>query len=159
MQQNLSYEFSYGSGLVNPLKALSPGLVYEMSVADCSKLLCTLGVNMTRVVGHNVTCVDSPKLNARDMNYPWIVLSVNTSITPLSFNVSRTVTNVGPGNSTYKATLSVHPRVNITVAPDVLRFNSTYQKATFSISVTLTAAIRPQEVLSSSLVWSDGLMT
>ncbi|KAI4383430.1 hypothetical protein MLD38_009268 [Melastoma candidum] len=155
MRQNQSDEFSYGSGQVDPIRAVSPGLVYEIRKDDYSKLLCTLHINATLISGGNISCSGSPELNARDMNYPSIVLSVDNHA-PVSFNVTRTVTNVGSPNSTYTATLSVHTKVNAEVVPKVLHFDSRDQTRSFTVSVTVSTPMQPREVLSSSLVWSDG---
>ncbi|PKI68380.1 hypothetical protein CRG98_011288, partial [Punica granatum] len=42
-------EFSYGSGQINPLKAVDPGLVYETTKADYVNLLCSLGYDIRSI--------------------------------------------------------------------------------------------------------------
>lgn len=37
---NPEAEFAYGAGLINPVKAVNPGLVYDISEADYIKFLC-----------------------------------------------------------------------------------------------------------------------
>ncbi|KAI4330266.1 hypothetical protein MLD38_028566 [Melastoma candidum] len=152
--QNGTNEFSYGSGLVDPIKALFPGLVYEIPYDDYVKLLCTVGINAAIIAGGNVSCSKLPKLNARDLNYPSVALSVNVS-QPFSFKVTRTVLNVGPSHSIYKATIVAHPRVKVEVVPRILHFETSGQKKSFSVSVSVPA-LNQNEVLSSSLIWSDG---
>ncbi|KAI4326067.1 hypothetical protein MLD38_031418 [Melastoma candidum] len=154
LHQNGSKEFSYGSGHVDPTKALEPGLVYEITNDDYVKLLCTLGINAAAITGNNVSCSKLPKLNAKDVNYPSVVLAINAS-QPFSFNITRTVLNVGPPHSTYNASIVAHPGVNVAVFPRTLHFESSGQKKAFSVSVSGVAP-KQGEVLSSSLVWSDG---
>ncbi|KAI4326069.1 hypothetical protein MLD38_031419 [Melastoma candidum] len=154
LHQNGSKEFSYGSGHVDPTKALEPGLVYEITNDDYVKLLCTLGINAAAITGKNVSCSKLPKLNAKDVNYPSVVLAVNAS-QPFSFNITRTVLNVGPPHSTYNASIVAHPGVKVAVFPRTLHFESSGLKKTFSVSVSGVAP-KQGEVLSSSLVWSDG---
>ncbi|KAI4326063.1 hypothetical protein MLD38_031415 [Melastoma candidum] len=154
LHQNGSKEFSYGSGHVDPTKALAPGLVYEITNDDYVKLLCTLGINAAAITRKNVSCSKLPKLNARDVNYPSVVLAVNAS-QPFSFNVTRTVLNVGPSHSTYNASIVAHPGVKVAVFPRTLHFMSSGEKKKFSVTVSGVAP-RQGEVLSSSLIWSDG---
>lgn len=148
-------EFGFGSGHVDPVKALSPGLVYEVPKEDYLRLLCTSGINVTIIAGQNFTCGGLPELNDKDMNYPSIVLTIYNGTTLFSLDVNRTVLNVGPSNSTYKATIEAHPKVNVTVTPDVLQFDDGHPMKSFTVSVT-GSGVQLQEVVSSSLVWSDG---
>ncbi|KAK1384908.1 Cucumisin [Heracleum sosnowskyi] len=40
-------EFAYGSGQINPVQAVSPGLVFDASEADYVNFLCKQGYNTT----------------------------------------------------------------------------------------------------------------
>ncbi|MCI53678.1 cucumisin-like, partial [Trifolium medium] len=40
---NPEAEFAYGAGLINPVKAANPGLVYDISEADYAEFLCGEG--------------------------------------------------------------------------------------------------------------------
>ena len=70
----LAAEFVYGSGQINPTKAVDPGLVYDTSKEDYINLLCSLGYdekNLRLISGDNSTCPEvSTKTLARDLNYP-----------------------------------------------------------------------------------------
>ena len=48
-------EFGYGSGHINPLQAVDPGLVYDAYEADYTDFLCMRGYNTTalRLISHH----------------------------------------------------------------------------------------------------------
>ena len=157
---NLGAEFAYGSGHINPTKAVHPGLVYESSKEDYIKMLCGMGYDdekLRLISGDKSTCPKgSTKVLPKDLNYPPMTALVNAS---KSFNVTfhRTVTNVGFANSTYKATTFINSKVKIVVEPKVLSFKSLHEKKSFVVSVTGGQKLLPAyTMVSSSLVWSDG---
>ena len=160
--KNSGAEFAYGSGHINPTKAVDPGLVYEAFKEDYIMMLCGMGNNETKLKlisgDYNVTCSEaSTKALPRDLNYPSMTALVNATT---SFNVTfhRTVTNVGFANSTYKATTFTNYDVKIVVEPEVLSFKSLNEKKSFVVSVTGGPSVLPtnSSMASSSLVWSDG---
>ncbi|KAL4610693.1 hypothetical protein ACB092_08G068800 [Castanea dentata] len=159
--KSLAAEFAYGSGQINPTKAVDPGLVYDASKEDYINLLCSLGYDekdVRLISGDNSTCPKvSTKTLARNLNYPSMTAMVKPS---KSFNVTfhRTVTNVGYANSTYTATTFTISKVKIVVEPEVLSFKSLYEKKSFVVSVTGGQRVLPTDysMASSSLVWSDG---
>uniref|UniRef100_A0A2N9HU45 Subtilisin-like protease fibronectin type-III domain-containing protein n=1 Tax=Fagus sylvatica TaxID=28930 RepID=A0A2N9HU45_FAGSY len=155
-------EFAYGSGHINPTKAVDPGLVYEAFKEDYIMMLCGMGYNETKLKlisgDNNITCSEaSTKALPRDLNYPSMTALVNAKT---SFNVTfhRTVTNVGFANSTYKATTFTNSDVKIVAVPEVLSFKSLNEKKSFVVSVTGGPSVLPtnSSMASSSLVWSDG---
>ncbi|KAK7837018.1 subtilisin-like protease sbt4.8, partial [Quercus suber] len=88
----------------------------------------------------------------KDLNYPLMQALIESG---KSFTVefSRTVTNVGPVGSTYKAKLISH--INVSVKPSALSFRSSGEKKSFVVTVTgkgLPIKIR----VSASIMWSDG---
>uniref|UniRef100_A0A2N9IT11 Inhibitor I9 domain-containing protein n=1 Tax=Fagus sylvatica TaxID=28930 RepID=A0A2N9IT11_FAGSY len=160
--KNSGAEFAYGSGHINPTKAVDPGLVYEAFKEDYIMMLCGMGYNETKLKlisgDNNITCSEaSTKALPRDLNYPSMTALVNATT---SFNVTfhRTVTNVGFANSTYKATTFTNSDVKIVVEPEVLSFKSLNEKKSFVVSVTGGPSVLPtnSSIASSSLVWSDG---
>ncbi|KAM5551454.1 subtilisin-like protease SBT4.3 [Rosa sericea] len=154
-------EFAYGSGHINPVKAIDPGLVYEASKEDYIKLLC-LVLNQTDVrliSGDNITCsTGSDKGSLQDHNYPSLaaVVAPNKSFS-LSFH--RTVKNVGLANSTYNATVFANStEVDIKVVPQFLSFKSLDEEKTFDVTVAGKGlSDEVQSHVSASLVWSDGI--
>ncbi|XP_057451743.1 subtilisin-like protease SBT4.3 [Lotus japonicus] len=157
---DLSGEFSYGSGNVNPVKAIHPGLVYDIQKKDYVKMLCNYGYSAKKVkivTGANSSICHGAHHRSfvKDLNYPAITINVEP-LEPYIIKVNRTVTNVGfPHNSTYKATVSANLKMNITVEPEILRFDSLHERKSFVVTIA-GRALRKGSAVSSSLVWSDG---
>ncbi|OWM66766.1 hypothetical protein CDL15_Pgr010418 [Punica granatum] len=148
-------EFSYGSGQINPLKAVDPGLVYETTKADYVNLLCSLGYDI-RSIDSNGTCPKGAKnITEAELNYPSLTFKAPVS-EPFELAINRTVTNVGPPNSTYKAKVDVSPNINITVVPEVISFESVSEKKSFTIGIS-ASGLQSGALLSNEVVWSDGV--
>lgn len=155
-------DFSYGSGLIDPVKAISPGLVFDSDEKDYIKLLCDMGFDsgsVGRITGDSSTCDSFNKSLPLDFNYPAISLQVAPMVS-FAFKFRRTVTNVGFPNSTYTA--KVIPSVNITVGvePTVLSFKSLHEKKSFVVTVVgqgLPNIFSYPKIASATLVWFDGI--
>ncbi|PRQ55324.1 putative cucumisin [Rosa chinensis] len=137
---NAAAEFTCGSGHINPVKAIDPGLVYEASKEDYIKLLC-LVLNQTSVrliSGDNSTCsTGSDKGSLHGHNYPSLAAAV-TPKKPFSFKFHRKVKNVGLANSTYKAKIfagNSTDEADIKVVPEVLSFKCLNEEKTFDVTV------------------------
>ncbi|KAG6433244.1 hypothetical protein SASPL_104852 [Salvia splendens] len=104
VEKNGEAKFAYGSGNINPLKAKSPGLVYDMGEADYVRLPCGQGYsdkNLQLVTGDNSTCTAANNGTVYNLNYPsFSVSSVSGSSVTALFH--RSVMNVGSPSSTYK---------------------------------------------------------
>ncbi|KAI9114767.1 hypothetical protein K1719_014465 [Acacia pycnantha] len=151
--------FAYGSGHVNPVQAIDPGLFYDLSKQDYLEVLCNLGYNTSiikRISGdRNITCPNSPARSLiRNANVPSILVEVQ-STKPFNVEIKRTVTNVGLVSSKYKVIVQSTPGVNITVEPKVLSFKSMNEKQSFVVRV-VGGKLEAGTVLFTSLVWSDG---
>ncbi|PIM97163.1 Cucumisin [Handroanthus impetiginosus] len=153
-------EFSYGAGHIDPVKAADPGLVYETFLEDYVKLLCSLGYNTTKlrkILGGNISCPNGIQTTPKDFNYPALTSHIATKGS-ISVNFSekftRTVTNVGLRNSTYKVTTSRSPDYNISVKPNILTFGAVNEKKSFE--VVISGKIKG-EIVSAELEWSDGV--
>ncbi|CAL0314794.1 unnamed protein product [Lupinus luteus] len=151
-------EYAYGSGHVNPTPAIDPGLIYDISLEDYIEALCNLGYDNEKVKlisGKDNACSHTPnRLFVRNLNYPALASDVESK-TSFTINFSRTVTNVGLPNSTYKATILPNPRIKVTVVPEILSFKSLGEKQSFVVTV-IGDKLPITTVLTSSLVWSDG---
>ncbi|XP_044483561.1 subtilisin-like protease SBT4.3 [Mangifera indica] len=151
-------EFAYGSGFINPINALNPGLVYEAFEEDYIRMLCSRGYSsekLRRVTGDNNTCPEaSEKTSPKDLNYPSMASEVSAGKS-FTINFYRTVTNVGLPNSTYKVLVFSNSGVTIKVVPEVLSFKSLDEKKSFDVTVS-GQGVPVNTILSASVVWSDG---
>ncbi|XP_016162747.1 subtilisin-like protease SBT4.8 [Arachis ipaensis] len=154
-------EFSYGSGFLDPVRAINPGLVFDASKKDYVNLLCRIGydtMEVRKISGDKSVCPSSSSHHhlpmAKDFNYPAIAAEIEPN-KPFRINFTRTVTNVGFANSTYKAYIQQHSGINITVVPNILEFKSLKEKQSFVVHV-VGGKFSDNSVVSSSLLWSDG---
>ncbi|XP_044482079.1 subtilisin-like protease SBT4.3 [Mangifera indica] len=151
-------EFAYGSGFVNPINALDPGLVYEAFEEDYIRMLCSIGYSsekLRRVTGDNNTCPEaSEEASPKDLNYPSMASKVSAGKS-FTTNFHRTVTNVGLPNSTYKVHVFSNSGVTIKVVPEVLSFKRLNEKKSFNVTVS-GKGVPVNTILSASIVWSDG---
>ncbi|OMO76489.1 hypothetical protein COLO4_25555 [Corchorus olitorius] len=156
--KNTDLEFAYGAGEINPSMAADPGLVYDVGEIDYVNFLCGQGYSdkhLRLVTGDKTGCSNATKADAWDLNIPSFTLYTSAGLTP-SHKFHRTVTNVGPAVSTYKANITApNSDIDVQVEPSVLSFNSVGEKKSFV--VTVTAKITPSYIVSGSLVWDDGV--
>ncbi|GMJ07541.1 hypothetical protein like AT3G46850 [Hibiscus trionum] len=157
--KNLNGEFAYGSGHVNPVKAIDPGLVYDNVEGDNIRFLCSIGYsedNIRKISGTNSSCPKiSNKTLPRDLNYPTLTAQVKPGDS-FTVNLQRTVTNVGVSTSTYNATISSNSKLEIEVIPEVLSFESLMEKKSYNVTVK-GKALSEDSMASASLTWSDGI--
>ncbi|KAJ4725703.1 Subtilisin-like protease [Melia azedarach] len=156
--KNAEAEFAYGSGHVNPVKAINPGLVYETFKQDYIKMLCSLGYDESKlrsISGDNSSCPKgSDKGSPRDLNYPSAAAQVSPQKS-FTIKFTRTVTNVGLAKSTYKVQALTNSKIGIKVEPGILSFKSLNEKKSFDVTVT-GEGLPYGTIVSGSLVWSDG---
>ena len=154
---NTDLEFSYGSGQVDPVKAANPGLIYDAGETDYIKFLCGEGYGNAKlqlITGDNTSCSADTNGTVWALNYPSFAVSTKYKVS-ITRNFTRTVTNVGTPASTYKANVTVPPRLSVQVEPSILSFKSLGQKKTFSVTVRVPAL--DTAIISGSLVWNDGV--
>ncbi|KAF8096953.1 hypothetical protein N665_0298s0023 [Sinapis alba] len=153
--KKLADPFDYGGGLVNPESAADPGLVYDMGIKDYISYMCSAGYNDTsisRVLGKKTNC-PYPEPSILDINLPSITIpNLDQEVT-----LTRSVTNVGPKNSVYKAVVEPPLGITLTVYPTTLVFDSADKKV---LSFTVTAKTSHKVntgYFFGSLTWTDGV--
>lgn len=154
---NPDAEFAFGSGQINPVKALNPGLVYDAGEIDYVKFLCGQGItskNLRLITGDNSACSDVINGTVWDLNYPSFTLSAVQVQVPVTRVFHRTVTNVGSPVSTYRAVVNVPAGLEVDVEPSVLSFKSLGQKMSFTVTVKASIDLH---MISGILAWSDGV--
>ncbi|KAL5709396.1 hypothetical protein ACHQM5_020092 [Ranunculus cassubicifolius] len=150
-------EFGYGSGQINPVKAVTPGLIYDAGEVDYINMLCGQGYNtksLRLLTGDNTTCSAANKGRVWDLNYPSFAFDATATLKSVKQTFNRTVTNVGSPGSVYKATITAPTGISIEVVPNVLSFKTMGEKQSFVVSLAGTLSVH---MGSGSLVWDDGV--
>ncbi|KAI9076928.1 hypothetical protein K1719_041090 [Acacia pycnantha] len=146
--------FATGAGHVNPNKANNPGLVYDIHTEDYVSYLCGLGYT-DREVGiifqGRVDCSEIKSITEAELNYPSFSIQMGSS----SQSYTRTVTNVGLGNSVYNLELEVPERVVMNVNPHQINFTGMYQRVTYSVEFTPV----PEEARNDDVEFSQGSLS
>ncbi|KAL5098924.1 hypothetical protein RYX36_003251 [Vicia faba] len=124
--------FATGAGHVNPLKANDPGLVYDIETNDYIPYLC--GLNYTDkqvglILQQEVKCSEVKSIPQAQLNYPSFSIRLGSA----SQFYTRTLTNVGPVNTTYNVVIDVPLAVGVSVSPSQITFNEVKQKVTYFV--------------------------
>ncbi|CAH8319524.1 unnamed protein product [Eruca vesicaria subsp. sativa] len=144
--------FDYGGGLVNPGKVADPGLVYDMGHDEYVHYLCSAGyedVSISKLLGKIYTC-PTPTPSMLDVNLPSITIPYLSE----EITITRTVTNVGPVGSVYKAVIEPPLGINLQVSPQTLEFGPDTHKITFTVKVSTTHRVNT-DYHFGSLTWTD----
>lgn len=129
--------FLMGAGLVNPTKALDPGLVYDLTAQDYVSYVCGLGYDdnfVNEIIAQpmrNVSCATVTKVAGKDLNYPSFMVTL-TAAAP-EVEVRRAVTNVGEASSMYAAEVGAPKGVDVEVLPNRLQFGSMNERMEFRV--------------------------
>lgn len=157
-------EFAYGSGQVNPTKAISPGLVYDMDDISYIQFLCHEGYNGSLIgslAGQGpINCSKLlPAANGEDaINYPTMQLALRSDREATVGVFRRTVTNVGPAQSVFNATVKAPAGVEIVVKPATLSFAKGSQRRSFKV-VVKAKPVENVVILSGLLTWRSSYHT
>ncbi|TYG88472.1 hypothetical protein ES288_A12G024100v1 [Gossypium darwinii] len=92
----------FGTGHINPNKAIDPGLVYDIEIQEYINYLC--GLNYTSKQIRTITGMRHFKCDSAtlDLNYPSFIILLNNTKT-ISITFRRELTNVAEGSSVYRA--------------------------------------------------------
>ncbi|XP_045815859.1 subtilisin-like protease SBT1.7 [Trifolium pratense] len=156
--KNPATPFDFGAGHVNPISALNPGLVYDLTVDDYLSFLCALNysnANIEIVARRKYTCDPKKQYSITDLNYPSFVVVFEGGHSVEEIKYTRTLTNVGSAR-TYKVSVkSDAPSVKISVEPEVLSFKRN-EKKLYTVTFT-TSGSKPNGTQSfGRLEWSNG---
>ncbi|CAD6205068.1 unnamed protein product [Miscanthus lutarioriparius] len=126
---------AYGAGHVDPQRALSPGLVYNISTNDYAAFLCSLNYSAPHIQmiikTSNVSCLK--KFCPGDLNYPSFLVVFNQKSKRVQ-RFRRELTNVGPATSVYNVKVISPESVAVTVAPAKLTFKKAGQKLRYHVT-------------------------
>ena len=163
--------FDFGAGHVDPMRAMDPGLVYDIAPRDYVSFLCNLNYteqNIRAITRRQADCRGARRAgHAGNLNYPSLSATFTagggrSAATTMRTHFIRTATNVGGGRAVYRASVSAPAGCNVTVQPRRLAFRRDGQRLSFTVRVE--AAVAPgermepgsSEVRSGALTWSDG---
>ncbi|XP_066319054.1 subtilisin-like protease 1 [Miscanthus floridulus] len=145
-----------GAGFVEPMKALSPGLVYNLTAFDYIPYLCGL-----RYTDHEinsiihplppVSCAQMAVVEQKDLNYPSITAFLDQE--PFVINVTRVVTNVGRAISVYVAKVEVPSTVSVTVTPEMLLFKKVNEAKRFTVTIRSMDTSNQEGIAEGQLAW------
>ncbi|CAN0864086.1 Subtilisin-like protease SBT1.9 [Linum grandiflorum] len=159
--------FAMGSGHIVPIKAMDPGLVYDVTTSDYVSLLCAMNFTskeiqlITRSSGHKCETTNKNSSGLLDLNYPsflaYFLGNDTSSKSRVVREFRRSVTNVGDGvgAATYSAKIDgMMEGVVVKVVPDKLVFKKKGEKLSFKVSVEGPEAMNGIETVAyGSLSW------
>ncbi|XP_075644333.1 subtilisin-like protease SBT4.15 [Castanea sativa] len=149
---------AYGAGQIDPVRAVDPGLIYDVSTSDYIRFLCNEGYTGTALrlfTDAPTNCSSVPDIGGLDaLNYPSMYLELNDTNSSVSGIFHRTVTNVGSPKSIYKAIVKAPAVLKVTVVPNQLVFSHLNEKKSFTV-VIKGPPLDNVTSLSASLEWND----
>lgn len=141
---------------MDPVKAMDPGLVYDMTVHDYIVFLCNMGYDPDLIKGlvrpgTFVSCPQFPTTNS-DLNYP----SITVSNLRRTITIKRTARNVGRNrNTAYFARVVSPSGVEVSVWPRVMIFSWFNYENTYYVTLKPTKKSKGRCEFGE-IVWSDG---
>ncbi|PHT39616.1 hypothetical protein CQW23_18470 [Capsicum baccatum] len=130
--------FATGAGHVNPSRANDPGLVYDTQFEDYLPYLCGLNytnAQVSNLLQRRVDCKAVKSISEAQLNYPSFSVKLGTS----AQTYTRTVTNVGVANSSYKVEIGPLPGVSMIVTPSTLNFSKLNQNLEYIVTFSIRA--------------------
>ena len=101
-------------------------------------------------------CSTVGQFRAHDvLNYPSMYVQLEDPNATISATFYRMVTNVGPSDSVYRATVKANEGLNVSVSPSILRFKRPYQRKSFQVTITGKPLGESGAIRSASLEWID----
>ncbi|XP_055808490.1 subtilisin-like protease SBT3 [Solanum dulcamara] len=157
LKTSVATSLSMGAGLVDPNRAVDPGLIYDATPQDYVNLLCSM--NLTEKQFKTIAR-SSAKHNCAnpsdDINYPsFIALYIpNGDYTWLEQKFRRTVTNVGPGAAKYKVKVKAPKNSTVSISPQTLVFEKKNQKQDYTLTIRYKG-IAIDQAQSGSITWVE----
>ncbi|KAL5995123.1 hypothetical protein ACLOJK_025181 [Asimina triloba] len=154
-----STPLAHGAGHVDPQKALSPGLVYDLTTDDYIAFLCSLNYTLehVRAVAKQPDLTCSTRLsNPGNLNYPSFSILFSQSRSRRVVKYNRVLTNVGTvGSTTYNVTVSGPSSVRVMVSPAQLVFKQVGHKLSYSVTFVSRKGVTSGEAFGW-IDWHNG---
>ncbi|XP_061340241.1 subtilisin-like protease SBT4.15 [Gastrolobium bilobum] len=153
-------ELGFGSGQISPVRAVHPGLLYNIQTNSYIAFLCKQDYNSTNIgtlIGNkSFDCASiKPARGTDGINYPSMHIQLLSAYSRISAVFHRTVTNVGYGTSTYKAKVTAPKGLSVEVIPNTLQFSQLHQDLSFKVVLKGPPMPDETQILSASLEWND----
>ncbi|KAF4358514.1 hypothetical protein F8388_005170 [Cannabis sativa] len=154
-------ELGSGAGQIDPVQAVDPGLVYDLSMSSYIRFLCKEGYNGTTIAllfggKRRYNCSDfRPARGTDGLNYPTMQLHLQNPNSTVSAIFHRTVTHVGQGSAMYKVNVVSPKGLSVRVNPSSLSFSAPQQKRSFSVVIKGKSLPKGTQFLSALLEWND----
>ena len=150
--------FDFGAGHVDPVSALNPGLVYDLTMDDYLSFLCALNYSSNEiemVARRKYTCDLKKQYSVANLNYPSFAVVFKGEHGVEEIKHTQTLTNVG-AEGTYMVSIKTDaPSIKISVEPEVLSFKKN-EKKLYTITFSSSGS-KPNSTQSfGSLEWSNG---
>lgn len=146
--------FDNGSGHINQVAAMNPGLIYDFDSHDIINFLCSTGATprqLENLTGEIIHC-QNPLPPSYNFNYP----SIGVSNMNGSLSIHRTVTYYGEGPTVYVGHVNNPTGVNVSVSSAELKFTKTGEKMSFRVDFMPFKKIGGSFVFGD-LTWSNGI--
>lgn len=153
-------ELGSGAGQISPMKAIDPGLIYDITTTSYIRFLCKEGYNSTTIAlltgGMNYDCSSfKPALGNDGLNYPTFHIQLSSPSDSISATFYRTVTNVGTEKTIYRANIVSPQGLDIEVVPNTLSFEKLNEKKSFKILLKGGPIPEGIHLYSALLEWND----
>ncbi|XP_076957166.1 subtilisin-like protease SBT1.8 [Bidens hawaiensis] len=153
----LSTPWAHGAGHVDPNKAVSPGLVYDISTKEYIAFVCSLGYTVKQVKA----IVNRPNVNCtrkfRDpgqLNYPSFAIVFGESRV---VRYTRRLTNVGLAGSVYDVEVEAPEDVAVDVKPKRLVFKKEGDRMRYTVTFVSKKGVSfSRDDAFGHITWKNG---
>ncbi|KAG9450183.1 hypothetical protein H6P81_010148 [Aristolochia fimbriata] len=149
--QNPANYFAMGAGHVDPIRAMDPGLVYDIEPDEYIPYLCGKysDEDVSIIAGRQVECASYGRKREGELNYPSFKEHFGLGQT---FN--RTVTKVGGAPERYTVQIENPRGVEVIVDPKTLSFSKPMEKKSFRVTLERVGKDIPEgTIYEGSLKW------
>ncbi|KAF3617567.1 hypothetical protein FXO38_33913 [Capsicum annuum] len=127
-----------GARLIDPNRAVDPGLIYDANPQDYVNLLCS--INFTEKQFKKIARSSAKHKCSNpsdDINYPSFIalFDPHGDYTWMEQTFRRTVTNVGAGAAKYKAKVKAPKNSTIFISPQILVFEKKNPKQEYTLTI------------------------
>lgn len=138
-QLRMASPLDMGAGLIDPNRALDPGLIYDATSQDYINLLCAMNYTRRQILTFTMSKHYNCSNPSNDLNYPVFVGIYENKTSAIVQTFKRIVTNVGDKAATYKATVTAPKGTVVKVSLDKLVFRKKYERQSFFLTIRYTS--------------------